>query len=203
MLDVIGSGLGRTGTFSAKLALEKLGYPCHHMVEVFQHPETVPLWVDAYNGRPDWDTLFQGYRAMVDNPGSPLFDQIAAYYPHAKVLHTVRDPNQWFDSTQATIFAPDSPANNPDMAAFFDPIHDYYGGEKRFDRASMVEMFERHTAKVIATIPPERLLIWNAADGWEPLCAFLGVPVPDGPIPHENTREQFQARVAERAAAGT
>jgi hypothetical protein len=201
VLEIIGSGLGRTGTFSTKLALEKLGYPCHHMAEVFMHPETIPLWIDAHQGRPAWDAIFKGYRAQVDLPGSQYFASLAAHYPQAKVLHTVRDPDKWFDSTQATIFAPDSPSNRPEMAAFFGPIADFHGGEDRFDRARMIAFFHRHTEVVKAAIPPERLLIWNVAEGWEPLCAFLGLPVPDEPIPHENTTEQFRARQAERAAA--
>ena len=49
---------------------------------------------------------------------------------------------------------------------------------------------------MIAAIPPERLLVYQAGQGWEPLCAFLGVPVPSEPYPSENSREAFQARVA-------
>lgn len=195
MLEIIGSGLGRTGTFSTKLALEQLGYPCHHMAEVFQHPETVPLWVEAGQGRADWDAIFQGYRAQVDHPGTQYYAELAAHYPQAKVLHTVRDPEKWFASTQATIFSPQSPTNRPEMAAFFAPILAFFGGEKRHDRAHMIDFFHRHTETVKAAIPAERLLIWDVAEGWGPLCAFLGVDVPEGPIPHENTTSQFQARM--------
>jgi hypothetical protein len=60
-LKVIGSGLGRTGTMSTKLALEQIGFgPCHHMVEVFMHPESLPLWIAAGEGKPDWDAVFAG-----------------------------------------------------------------------------------------------------------------------------------------------
>ena len=99
-LKVIGSGLGRTGTLSTKLALEQLGFaPCHHMVEVFMNPAQVPLWIDAGNGNPDWDAIFGPYQAMVDHPGCAFWRELAAHYPDAKVLHTVRDPDKWFDST--------------------------------------------------------------------------------------------------------
>jgi len=53
---------------------------------------------------------------------------------------------------------------------------------------------EEHTAEVIAAIPPERLLVYEAADGWTKLCVFLGVPVPPAPFPHSNTVADFQTR---------
>ena len=107
VLKVVGSGLGRTGTKSMQTALNMLGFgPCHHMVEVlFMHPESIALWVEAAEGRPNWDLIFNDYRSMVDYPGAAYWRQIADHYPDAKVLHTVRDPDEWFESTQATTFA--------------------------------------------------------------------------------------------------
>ncbi|CAN5256612.1 hypothetical protein BH11PSE2_BH11PSE2_18950 [soil metagenome] len=197
MLKVIGSGLGRTGTFTSKLALEQLGFgKCHHMVEVFINPPSAALWVAAAQGKPDWDSIFDGFQSMVDHPGCRYWRELADYYPDAKVLHTVRDPDTWFDSTQATIFAPNSPAmaDSP-MKPFFDTVHGWYGGDIH-DRAFMPDFFRRHTEAVIAGVPKDRLLVYNVAEGWDPLCAFLGVPVPDMPLPRENTREQFAARAA-------
>jgi hypothetical protein len=105
-LKIIGSGLGRTGTKSLQTALNILGFgPCHHMAEVFTHPESLPLWIEAGARRPRWDAIFAGYRSAVDYPSAAHWRELAAYYPEAKVLHTVRDPDEWFDSTQATIFA--------------------------------------------------------------------------------------------------
>ena len=195
-LKVIGSGLGRTGTLSLKLALEMLGFsPCHHMVEVFMHPETTPLWVEASQGRPDWDTLLKGYSAVVDYPGAPYWRELAAHYPSAKVLHSVRDPDAWFESTQATIFSEQSPAIHPPppMKAFFESVTRDFG-EHIHDRAFMTDYFRRHTAEVTAAIPKERLLVYEVGQGWEPLCAFLGVPVPATEFPRQNSREDFQAR---------
>jgi hypothetical protein len=197
-LKVIGSGLGRTGTLSTKLALEQLGFaPCHHMVEVFMNPAQVPLWIDAGNGKPDWDAIFDGYEAMVDHPGCGYWRELAAHYPDAKVLHTVRDPDKWFDSTQATIFNSDRelPPEGTPMRTFMDQLFAFYGGDMH-DRAFMTDYFRKHTERVIASVPAERLLVFNVADGWEPLCAFLGVDVPVTPYPRENSTEQFQSRIA-------
>lgn len=196
-LKVIGSGLGRTGTLSTKLALEQLGFgPCHHMVEVFMHPESLPLWIAAGEGRPDWDAIFGAYGSMVDHPGCAYWRELMAHYPEAKVLHTVRDPDKWFDSTQATIFAPDSPGRTqPDgpMKTFFDQLYAWYGGDIH-DRAFMTDFFRRHTEAVIAGVPEDRLLVFEVSQGWAPLCAFLGAPVPDTPYPRENSTAEFQSR---------
>lgn len=197
-LKIVGSGLGRSGTMSMKLALEQLDFgPCHHMIEVFQHPETMPLWVEAAEGRPDWDLIFRDYVSMVDYPGCRFWRELADYYPEAKVLHTVRDPDQWFDSTQATIFAPGSFADNPPphLEKFFRAISADFAGSIH-DRAVMTDYFRRHSAAVEATIPKDRLLVYQAGEGWDRLCPFLGVPVPETPFPHTNTSEEFRARVA-------
>lgn len=205
-LDVIGSGLGRTGTKSLQTALNMLGLgPCHHMVEVFAHPDSMALWIEAGRGRPDWDAIFADYRSAVDYPGAAYWRELAAYYPDAKVIHTVRDPDKWFDSTQATIFAPDGLATRA-MTAGDDSVPGAFFGsfsaafrDHLHDRAFMTDYFRRHSEAVVATIPAERLLIYEAGQGWEPLCGFLGVPVPDDPYPSENSRAEFIGRVAAMA----
>jgi len=200
-LKVVGTGLGRTGTMSMKLALEQLGFgPCHHMVEVFMHPDSVPLWIAAGHGKPEWDKIFADYGSVVDYPGAAYWRELTAHYPDAKVLHTVRDPVSWFESTQATIFAPGSMSDSapPHLQKFFSFVVRELG-DKRHDREFMIDYFQRHTAEVVAAIPKDRLLVYESGQGWEPLCQFLGVPVPDTPFPRENSREQFQARVASHA----
>lgn len=198
-LKVIGSGLGRTGTKSLQTALNMLGFgPCHHMVEVFAHPESMPLWIEAGAGRPNWDAICAGYHSMVDYPGAAYWRELAAWFPDAKVLHTVRDPDLWFESTQATIFAPDGVASralseDTPASAFFKsfsgPFRDHL-----HDRAFLTDYFRRHTEEVKATIPAERLLIFEVSQGWPPLCQFLGVAIPDDRYPSENSRAEFVGR---------
>ena len=204
-LKVIGSGMGRTGTLTLKSALETLGFgPCHHMLEVFEHTESIPLWIEAGAGRADWDAIYGPYAATVDFPGSKFWRELAEFYPHAKVLHSVRDPEKWFESTQETIFSPNSPALNAEgmMAEFFGVVARGFEG-RIHDRAFMVDQFKRHTDAVVAAIPTDRLLVYEASQGWPPLCAFLGVPVPDAPFPVNNTREDFRAGIGHlRSQAG-
>jgi len=195
-LKVIGSGLGRTGTMSMQKAMNLLGLgPCHHMLEVFGHPESVPLWIAAGDGRPDWDALFADYRSVMDYPGATHWRALAAYYPEAKIVHTVRDPDAWFESTQATIFEPRTMETM--LAGPFAPFARSFLGEaadRLGDRAYMIDYFNRHTREVIAGAAPERLLVYRVGEGWEPLCEFLGVPIPDTPFPSENDRAAFHAR---------
>lgn len=203
-LSVIGAGYGRTGTMSLKLALEQLGFgPCHHMVEVFAHPESIPLWTAAAEGRADWDAIFEGYVSAVDWPTATFYEQLANHYPDAKVILTERDPESWFKSTQATIFAQFSGGAPPPEVVAADPwlnmvmkaVGDLF--ERRmYDHDKLIAVFNAHNARVRDVIPPERLLVYEVAQGWEPLCRFLGVPVPDGPMPKVNSTEEFQQRLA-------
>jgi hypothetical protein len=207
VLEVVGAGLGRTGTKSLQTALNMLGLgPCHHMVEVFAHPESMAQWIEAGAGRPDWDAIFADYRSMVDYPGAAYWRELAAYYPDAKVLLSVRDPDQWFDSTQATIFAPNGGVDraleepNSPMAAFFRSFSGAFNAQIH-DREAMTAYFRRHVETVKATIPANRLIVYEVGAGWEPLCAGLGVPVPAEPYPSENSRAEFMARVAAASAS--
>jgi hypothetical protein len=106
-LKVTGAGLGRTGTLSLKVALERLGLDkCYHMSEVIAHPQHVPVWEAAGRGEPvDWEALFRGYQATVDWPGCHFYRDFLASYPDAKVILTVRDPERWYDSARQTIYA--------------------------------------------------------------------------------------------------
>jgi len=204
-LKVIGAGLGRTGTFTLKTALEMLGLgPCHHMVEVFGNAaRQVPLWNRAADGEPvDWDEVFAGYNAAVDWPGCHFYAELAAHYPDAKVILSKRDPERWYESMSETILKSMRQMGLMDGPAPKDhPM--YFGGviipEKTFGfdygKANVIAAFERHVAAVRATIALERLLEFEASQGWEPLCAFLGVPVPDGSFPHTNSREEFWQHV--------
>ncbi len=195
-LNVIGSGFGRTGTMSLKLALEQLGFgPCYHMVEVLKNPQAPGWWVDVADGKPDWAKIFDGYAATVDWPNATFYAELAAAYPDAKIVHTERDPESWFRSTQATIFAAASHGDptSPFAAMFEKVIGRLFDGQLH-DHDRLIEVFNRHNAQVRATIPAERLLVFEVAQGWDPLCAFLGVPVPDSPMPKVNSTEEFVGR---------
>ena len=198
-LRVVGAGVGRTGTHSLKLALEQLlGGRCYHMMEVFGNAEHIPLWRQAAAGQAvDWDRLFDGYDAAVDWPAAAFWEPIAAAYPDAVVLLSTRDSAEtWWKSANGTIFEVTRRAAPPgleDFGAMWQEVASR-GFTERFDeREPAIEAYEAHNAAVREAVPADRLLEWQPGDGWEPLCARLGVPVPDEPFPHVNTSEDFRA----------
>lgn len=198
-LKVIGAGYPRTGTSSLKLALEQLGFgPCHHMREVLMNPSSTALWVRAADGDPDWDAIFDGYSACTDAPACSFWRELMDYYPTAKVLLSVRDPEGWFESAQATVFSDrmlGMQGGGP-LQAFFGKAVTQEFGDKIHDRDFMLAQFERRRREVIAAVPKEKLLVYDVREGWAPLCAFLGVQVPETPFPHSNSREEMAAMMA-------
>jgi hypothetical protein len=202
-LKVIGAGYPRTGTLSLKLALEQLGFgPCHHMREIMMNPASASLWVQAADGKPDWDTIFKDYRSCTDAPGCTFWRALAAYYPEAKIVLSVRDPEKWFESTLATVFSPAwrQRSDSTPLKEFFAKAINVDFGDRINDRDFMLEQFQRHNDEVVRTLPKERLLVFDVREGWGPLCTFLGVPVPDTPFPSTNSREEMMAMRAAGAA---
>jgi len=194
-LQLIGAGWGRTGTYSLMEALNQLGLRTHHMHEVFQHPEHSDLFLAAARGEADWDAIYDGYDATVDWPGAAFWRELAGQYPDAKVLLTTRDAQEWYESYAATIR---QPILSGELGTWSDMVREViverdFGGEPN-DRDHLVAAFEQHNDDVIATIAPDRLLVYQVTEGWEPLCAFLDRPVPDTPFPHSNDRASWAAR---------
>ena len=210
-IKIIGAGLGRTGTMSLKAALEELGFgKCYHMIELLKNPEQIDYWEAA--GRDEaiaWDELFTGYQATVDYPACRYWRELMQYYPEAKVLLSVRDPDSWYESANSTIYRvepglfeklkllvklPFSPRLRH-MVRIFRMVRcviwqgDFEG---RFeDKQFALERFQQHIEEVKRTVPAERLLVFHVKEGWEPLCRFLEVPVPAKPFPRLNDRSDF------------
>lgn len=69
------------------------------------------------------------------------------------------------------------------------------GVEMNATPEQLARAFEAHTAAVRATIPASQLLVYQAKEGWAPLCEFLGVPVPATEYPRSNGREEFWEKV--------
>jgi len=197
-LQIVGAGLGRTGTSSLKVALEELGVGrCYHMSEVGKNPAHMRLWIDAANGKPNWNDLLRGYEATVDYPACTFWRELADFYPASKVLLSIRDASTWFESTQATILSPaltDSIRGQPLGEMIQRVIWDTLDN-RMDDRDFMVSHFERHTEAVRAAIPADRLLVYDVHEGWEPLCKFLDLPVPGTAFPKVNTRDETRALI--------
>lgn len=215
MLKVIGTGLGRTGTHSLKLALEHLGFgKCYHMMELFQNPQGLKYFKRAEkNELVNWDELFKGYSAAVDYPVARYYKQITQFYPEAKVIHTIRDPEEWYESASSTIFWASKPyslkilklavhlpfsreARKRIPVLFYNRrLSELEFGRNLKNKEKVINRFKQHSEEVERLIPKERLLNFDPKKGWEPLCRFLNLPVPSVPFPKSNTREEFLNKV--------
>lgn len=197
MLRVVGAGLPRTGTKSLKDALELLlGDRCYHMYEVFRHPEDLPDWHGAIRGEEtDWSVFPPDCVAAVDWPASAFWRELAEANPDAVIVLTTRESaSQWWESCDATVFPALRRESYPEHEEWLAMVHGLLQreiGEAWNDRAAEEAFYERHNAAVRRDAPPDRLVEFRAGAGWEPLCTALGVPVPDEPFPHTNTREEW------------
>jgi hypothetical protein len=198
-LKVIGAGFGRTGTLSLKTALEELGVgKCYHMVEILRKPSHMKHWAALMQGSAaDWERLFRGYQAALDWPVVAYYKDLIHIYPEAKVILTVRDPESWHRSIMTTLYQ----AQREFVVRFMriiPSLHQFLGAmetaiwqgvfqNKLEDKAHAITVFNRHIDEVKRVVPQERLLIFEARQGWEPLCSFLNVRVPvDKPYPHKH-----------------
>jgi hypothetical protein len=193
-LQVIGAGLGRTGTASLKIALEYLlDGRCYHMTEVLKNSAHVRSWHGAALGYlPQWHTVFDGYAATVDWPAASFWPELVSRYPDAIVVLSIRDPESWWESARSTIFKiADSAELSEDWQVMFRSVTAARWTADFHNRQAAIEAFCRHNDNVIKTIPAHKLVVWHPRDGWGPLCAALRKPVPDHEFPHVNSRTEW------------
>jgi Sulfotransferase domain len=204
-MKLIGASFPRMGTLSTKAALEQLGLgPCYHFLTQFERPQDVDVWQAAAEGKPvDWTALFADFQSAVDWPASRFYKQLMAMYPDAKVLLNVRDPEAWYESMVQTVY----PASRMGLSAPAESILGRMGRmidtlswqplfQGRFeDKPYALSVFERQNQEVQDYVPADRLLVWDVKEGWEPLCRFLGVAMPDTPFPHLHDTEAFRKQL--------
>lgn len=208
-LKVIGAGCGRTGTASLKKALEILGFdPCYHMFEVISRGHEA-RWEAAFMrpDKADWAGMTAGFKSAVDFPASLAYRELMAANPEAKVVLSVRDPKSWSASVRDTIWSPYGEElswvawpfrrtfqrmTSLMRARFFGDRDGGVASGAVYDDKRLQECFNAWNDQVTATVPSERLLKFQAKDGWGPLCKFLGVPEPAEPFPNVNDTEKFK-----------
>jgi hypothetical protein len=216
-MKLIGAGLPRTGTLSQKIALEMLGFaPCYHMVNVLTDLDQTERWRQALEGDLSPAEIFEGFEATVDWPGSFFYRELLDLYPDAKVLLSVRSGESWARSMRDTIwgviYGNILIRHLSDARRLVDPPWDDYiglmsemwrrSGLMRDANTSAEEMavaMERFNLEVQDAVPAERLLVWSPGDGWEPLCEYLGVSVPEADFPRVNDSAQFGDRIIDGA----
>jgi hypothetical protein len=158
------------------------------------------VWGDAYEGTlPDWSAFFEGYEAALDWPSAPFWREQSEAFPDAPILLSVRDADSWWKSCSSTIFIA--------LATYFAPHAPDDGWTRmgqgmmnRFtpawrEEAAAKAAYLAYNDHVRATAPKNRLVEWQPGDGWAPLCAALGLPVPNRPFPHVNTTAETRAEI--------
>jgi hypothetical protein len=213
-MKVIGAGLPRTATTTQLIVFERLGFaPCYHMRNLMGNLEgELPGWERLVEGDADWEAILGDSQSCCDWPTARYYREIFEEYPEAKVVLSVRSPESWVRSIRDTIW---QMYFGSSVLRHVNAAHGLLDSEWRRFLELMIHMtWDEHTGAVPATedtgdeqlaaamerwnegvrasIPSERLLEWNPADGWEPLCDFLDVPVPDGPVPHINDTLSFR-----------
>ncbi len=199
-LRVIGTGFGRTGTDSMREALEILGFgPCHHMRALIEDDPHNMAWRGCIASEDmDWDQLLGGYQSCVDWPSAHYWPQLVEQFPEAKVLLTWRTPESWWASFEKTILPrllEDTETEETAPGSQLIALR-VFGG-KPLEKNHCISAYEANVAAVKAKIPADRLLIYKIGDGWDPLCDFLNVGVPDTPYPRSNNTAEFQKWMAE------
>ena len=215
-LQVIGVGLGRSGTRSLQAALEDLGFgPGYDMLRAFQNPGQYHLYQKLYQEPENTEEvvkeILQGFPSTLSYPFCMYYEELIKWNPDAKLILTVRDsPETWVSSAQETIFRSNR-KQNWFLWKFNKLVFDYmmasyvywvtrimirvHGVDPNNPKTDLAQMYSDWNKRVIETVPEEKLLIFNVKEGWKPLCEFLGVQVPNKPFPRVNSREEWKRRV--------
>ncbi|KAF2461469.1 P-loop containing nucleoside triphosphate hydrolase protein [Lineolata rhizophorae] len=211
-MEVLVLGMPRTGTASMRMALTRLGYDhVYHMASVFHNPPDADIWHEAAAAwvgkrkpltREEWDQVLGHAMAVTDFPAAVFWKELIEMYPEAKVVLTNRDRDAWWKSFNATIGASIKKMRSSWLATI-DPtfvgrirpmaynMFGQYFGTMDVDEARYKEVFVQHYDNIRKATPPERLLDYNVSQGWEPLCEFLGKPVPEEDFPRVNESDYF------------
>lgn len=202
-------------------ALMMLGYhDIHHGFALFANPCETEYWREGIEakysaspsrppfGRAEFDQLLGHCAACCDYPSNVFGPELVAAYPDAKVVLVERDADAWFrsfdESIIQTMYHPlwrYLAALGARYVAEVDALtttwakHAFKATTRDEFRANARDTYREHYRAIRAATPPERLLEYDLRDGWEPLCAFLGRPVPDVPFPHINDRETFHEKL--------
>jgi hypothetical protein len=210
-MKLIGVGFGRTGTMSLKAAIEELGSPCFHMIDLIMgenRERDLAYWVRVADGEPvDWSEVFEPWEATIDWPACSRWEQLVDAFPEAPVLLNVRDFDGWYASCANTILAvkqaalagelPEDANRDGPSPALWGVIDkliwegDFQG---RFDDRDWVrQMYADRIETIKRTVSSDRLIVWELGkDGWEPIADALGVKAPDKPFPRLHDTNEFR-----------
>lgn len=198
---IIGAGFPRTGTMSLKHAIEHLrGAKCYHMIEFVRQSSHITFWQKAFAQKEvSWTDFLKDCSGIVDFPGSLFIEQLLRSYPNAKVVLTVRDEQQWFESMKSTVLAtrkknkevpPELKDIMKNLGSMRELIWDRHFEGRQLERDYMIAQYRKHNQTVRRLVPPEQLLEMEISEGWDSLAKFLG-GTPSIDFPYANKRDEF------------
>ena len=218
-VQVIGAGLSRTGTRSTKTALEYLlKGRCYHLSTCLLERDSkkhLNFWEGINDGSvPATPEQFREmlikdeFKATIDYPCCKYYQTLMEAFPNAKVVLTVRKPEKWYRSVRDTIYQIVAVLPNKRFMLLFV----WLSGMGRFVRMARgtagemfdsvgrgqtdaVSFYQSWMNEVKSHVPPERLLVFSAKEGWGPLCQFLDLPVPEIAFPNVNDGEDIKKRI--------
>jgi hypothetical protein len=223
-LLVLAAGMPRTGTTSLKTALQQLGFgPCMHMEDLFQDGWRTDMWQQIFlHGQTDFSTLFSGYQSTTDFPACLLYDRLLMEFPDLKIIVNYRDPNTWYESMLRTVYPAamqietqsdrlkEKARSVPGFEAVVKGLRlvhthllqGYFAGNF-LDEESTKARYREHYHRLNDVLPGAQFINYGVEQGWDPLCTFLGVPMPGGAFPHKNTRANFEAQIGNMLDTGS
>lgn len=178
--------LPRTGTKSTIKMMKQLGFGTNHAPgPSYESFLTTRYDVEVMADTPMYQpSVVQSVLDRSDETKFIYLDKTAQGWVDSMLK--VRLHHGYLDNVKNVKGGSPSPHNQTDYDAMFEVL-----GCEEFDEEIGLAAFTRHKEKIKSIVPPDRLLVYNFSDGWEPLCQFVGKEVPDGEVPHLNKDTMF------------
>lgn len=200
--------MSRTGTtsFSAAVSYLLKGPVYHGGTQLILNEEShIKKWISICEHTPiksEEDRKFvlenvrdimTGFVACTDVPSIAYVEELMLLYPDAKVIVTVRDPDRWWESMRPVVERGKFYLLSWILAPI-PTLRKFWHFHEAMDQGRFGELYfrpdepqqptratyDRHIAHLKKIVPKDKLFFYDVRDGWEPLCAILGVPVPKG-----------------------
>uniref|UniRef100_H2ZCE0 Sulfotransferase n=1 Tax=Ciona savignyi TaxID=51511 RepID=H2ZCE0_CIOSA len=210
-MKVIVAGMSKTGTKTMTSALVELGFNVHDYMEHFEYFEKEWTQILTSGGSTElFRKMYENVDAVSDLPACAFWDEILKACPDSKIVFTMRESEEkWWESMK------NQQAENSSQLVnimFLSPTgrrlfrygsaivkavigQDVNPTSKTLNEMLFKMAYRRHNAHVLQNAPKDQLLVFNFKDGWDPLCQFLGVPVPKIPFPHKNKNASITTEI--------
>ena len=211
-MRVLALGFARTGTVSVRQVLQRLGIPTYHFHSTFCSGDDLLIWEEAFRSkyfggqtpltRNFWDKLLGHVSAVTDFPAIAFAEELIVAYPEAKLILWEREEDAWYQSFVRASVEPYRGWSRP-VFAWLDPddfgrswrmiTQSLYLGKFRARNASELQenarrVYREHFVLIreLIKFQPGKSLEYKLDQGWEPICTFLELEVPEEQFPHAN-----------------